>query len=239
MKTSRTRYICWDMDETLGFFRPGKKSEFVKGLPALLEELQGKGVRHVITTASPPLYANLALERTSAGRLFDAIFASDIVCPDNRYKRYAPVAERLGISSHDSVDSMLVIGNADRDSSADLHLVTVIHPDAINYDASVMAAVLGKLMEHRSWWYGFEAMLNLAKPYRDNGIFEGGEISIGDIRLAVGCVGENDFVHSNERLILVVGAGEHRRAKIACMDESVEARVREVEIACTSSSTAV
>jgi hypothetical protein len=239
MKTTRHKYICWDMDETLGFFRPGKKSEFMKGLPALLEELQGKGVRHVITTASPLLYAKLALERTSAGHLFDAVFASEVVCSDNRYKRYGPVADRLGISRYDALNRLLVIGNADRDSSADLDLVTIIYPDAIKNDASVVAAVLGKLMQHESWWYGFEAMLSSAKPYRNNGIFEGGDWSIGDIQLSIGRVEENEFMHSNERLVMVVGAGEHRRASIACIDEPAEVREREVEMALASAGIAV
>jgi hypothetical protein len=231
MKTARTRYICWDMDETLGFFRPGKRSEFMKGLPALLEELQNKGIRHVVTTASPSLYATLALKRTGTERLFDVVFGCETVCPDNRYKRYGPVADRLGISRHDAVERMLVIGNADRDSSADLDLVTIIYPDAIKHDATVVAAVLGKLLEHGSWWYGFEAMLNIAKPYRNNGIFEGGDMSIGDVLLSIGRVGENEFMHTAERLIMVVGASIHRRADIACIEEPFEVREREVEIA--------
>jgi hypothetical protein len=234
MKTARTRYICWDLDETLGFFRPGKKSEFMKGLPSLLEELQSKGIRHLVTTASPSLYATLALKRTGTSRLFDGIFGCETVCPDNRYKRYGPVADKLGISRHDAVERMLVVGNADRDSSADLDLVTIIYPDAIKNDASVVAAVLGKLIEHRSWWYGFEAMLNGAMPHRNTGIFEGGDSYIGDVRVSIGRVGENEFMHKNEMLILISEAGLHRRADIARVDEPVEVREHEVEMALAS-----
>ncbi len=239
MKTARTRYICWDLDETLGFFRPGKKSEFMKGLPSLLEELQKRGVRNLITTASPSLYATLALKRTGTGHLFDAVFGCETVCPDNRYKRYGPVADSLGIRRHDAIDRMLVVGNADRDSSADLDLVTVIYPDAIKNDASVVAAVLGRLMEHDSWWYGFEMMLNGVSAPRNNGIFEGGELHIEDVLVSVGRVGENDFMHKNEMLVLVTRAGVHRRADIACKEEPFEVREREVEAALAGAVAAV
>lgn len=229
MKSPKPRYICWDLDETLGHFRPGRKSEFMKGLPALLEELHGRGIRHVITTASPSLYATLALRRTGTGHLFDAVFGCETVCPDNRYKRYGPVAEKLGICRHDAVERMLVVGNADRDSSADLDLVTILYPDAIKNDASVIGDVLGKLAEQRSWWYGFEVMLSGAVNLRNTGIFEGGDLAIGDIALSLGRIVENDFMHANEMILIVTGTGAHRSASIGNIEEPMEVRLREIE----------
>lgn len=229
MNPPKPRYICWDLDETLGHFRPGRKSEFMKGLPALLEELHGVGIRHVVTTASPSLYATLALKRTGTGHLFDAVFGCETVCPDNRYKRYGPVAEKLGISAYDAVDRMLIVGNADRDSSADLSLVTLLYPDAIKNDASVVAAVVGKLAEQRSWWYGFEVMLSGAASMRNTGIFEGGDVSIGDISLSLGRIMENDFMHENEMIVIVTGAGAQRKAQIGLIEEPFEERLREIE----------
>jgi hypothetical protein len=229
MSPTRKKYVCWDLDETLGYFRPGKKSEFVRGMPALLEELQKRGIGNVITTASHPLHAALALDRTKTSHLFDAVFGSDVMC-DNGYKRYGHVADRLGISMDDAVDRMIIVGNLDNDSSTDLNLVTVIYPDAIKYDASVIGDLLGRMMQHQSWWCGYEMLLNAALPHFKSGFFEGGTMHMEDIALAIGRIGKNEQLHTNEMLVWVHGAGPQRRAEIATIDEPEDARARETEV---------
>ncbi|MEW6036478.1 MAG: HAD family hydrolase [Candidatus Micrarchaeota archaeon] len=228
----KPRYICWDLDETLGYFRPGKKSEPLKGLKPLLERLQGEGMRHVVTTASPRIYAEAALRRTGLRGYIDAIFPDEVVVPKNVHKRYLPVAKSLGIDRYYAPDRMLVIGNdvmGGRDAPEDLPLVTILFPDAIKYHASVLGTLIVALSEHKSFWWSFETLLSKARDRRSNGIFQGGELEIDGVEFMIGHLAPNDLTFHAENLILVSGAGEERRATIATEDEPVEVRVREIE----------
>lgn len=219
------RYICWDLDETIGCLRPKEANLHIPGLPkergltrgikGLLEGLRGQGYVNVITTAAPPGYAEDVLGKYGLGGHFSHIFDSSILLNGGLRKRYLPVALELGIRPYEAQDRMLVIGNTDRDGPEDLDLVFILHPMAIRYHASVVGTVISALGRHGSWWWGYEALLQTNTEKVDNGMFVGGLQTVDDVRIGVGRLLDLPWADACfEHLVLIAEAPAGRKSKM-------------------------
>ncbi len=166
MGGGNNRYICWDLDKTLGRFDPQEagKRGLTRGISVLLEELQGQGLRHVVTTAAASEYAEGALDEFGIRGRFDAVFDRSVIC-DNRFnKHYLPVASRLGIRQEEAAERIIVIGNSMKDAPADSDIVFIHHPSASYFDAAVIRSTLGYLGSFPSWTEAQEALFRVPNP---------------------------------------------------------------------------
>ncbi len=211
------KYICWDLDENLGSFRPGERNGLIKGLLPMLDRLREKGCRHVITTAAMPHYAEIVVSSTGIKDRFEAVFANGIVHPKEGNKRYSRVAERLGINKEEAPERMLVVGNHQHDIPADLDLVTLHHPQAVHFEARVFDIILSELLSSQTWIQGYDILLSRSKKLK-NTHFDGGNISINNIELYLGTITKNALTPHVERIVMVASAGSEYRAKVESAD---------------------
>jgi hypothetical protein len=107
--------VCWDLDETLGYFRPHEFAwagqprpatmpppRLKPGIAELLASLSG--FTHVVTTAAIREYARDVLRSHELLRHFAAVFGrEDGMWP----KDYGVVARRFGVSDR----QMIIVGN--------------------------------------------------------------------------------------------------------------------------------
>lgn len=219
LSRSKTRYICWDADDTLGRFDYTKKNGIMRGLVPLLESLRDRGCRHILTTAASGPYAKIVMEKTDLRRHFDAVFDFSTIWPERdmaRPKKYGPVAEHLGISESEARDSMIAVGNSPLDLPRDLDIVTVYHPQAIKCNAEVLDMLFSELLARGSWSSSYRHMLKTINGQkRATQYFEGGDFSIdGKMTLILGKVLENPWIVPVERIIMVSNISTTCLAKI-------------------------
>lgn len=183
----RGRVICWDLDETIGFFRDYREMHVMRGIGPLLDRMSCSGARHVVTTAASREHAEYALGYFSLTRHFEGIFARDSICDADFNKFYAPVAESLGIAPDEAEHRILVIGNLPRDSPADLDIVFFFHPQGFRYDQSIPESVLSLLSQHPdSWSDAFNLALSGSGWPIEEPAFSGKWIEGGPLQLALG-----------------------------------------------------
>jgi len=221
----KRRYICWDLDETIGCLRPKEANVFMRGLPkkrgltkgikVLLDRLNSQNVSNVITTAAPAEYADDVLGRYGLASRFEHVFGPDVLCSDGLDKNYLPVASALGISAQEAGDRMLVIGNTDRDGPTDSDLVFILHPCAIEYHSSVMGTVISSMIEVESWLWGFEALLTRPNKPIKTGCFEGGLHNIDDVEFTAGKLLSLPWTDKSiEHFILIAGASDDYKSEL-------------------------
>src|SRR5512143_966874 len=170
MGGAKPRYICWDLDKTLGRFDPtdasgqSAKRGLTRGISTLLGDLQASGCRHVVTTAAELAYAENSLTEFGIRGCFDAVFDRSVICDARFNKHYLPVAGRLGLSTEEAVDRMIVIGNSMKDAPADSDIVFLYHPSAVDFDASPIRRTLDYLGSFGSWGAAQEALFTVRNP---------------------------------------------------------------------------
>jgi hypothetical protein len=235
----KTRYICWDADDTLGRFDYGKRNGIMKGLVPLLESLRDRRCRHILTTAASETYARIVMEKTGLRKHFDAVFSFSTVWPERdmgKPKIYSPVAEHLGLSESEARDCMIAVGNTPLDLPRDLDIVTLYHPQAIKCNAEVLGMIFSELFERRSWGSGYLRMLKRFNGQkRETAYFEGGDFCIGNkVTLTVGRILENPWVIPVERVIMVGNISTALLDKIEPIRIWDEATVKEARQALAS-----
>lgn len=224
MKRSK-RIVCWDLDETLGCFRPAEANRFMRHLPEkrgvvpgmkpLLEDLSSDGCVNVVTTGAPAGYAEAALDKYGLSGYFESVFDYSIVCPGNGFKRYRPVAERFGISESEIPDRIIAIGNEDRDIPKDLPVVFVYHPMSMKFDASPLRMVLEALGREGSWRRGFRSLDTIGGERIDTECFDGSRLRISDVELAAGrLLAHPVFDISLDSMVLILSASEIRKKEL-------------------------
>jgi hypothetical protein len=222
---AKRRYICWDLDETIGCLRSPEANKVMRGLPkkrgltkgirGLLERLRGQDISNVITTAAPKEYTNDVLGKYGLASHFEHVFGPDVLCSDGLDKNYLPVASALGIPAQEAGDRMLIIGNTDRDGPSDSDLVFILHPSAIEYHSSVMGTVIFAMLECESWWWGFETLLTGPNKPITTGCFEGGLHTIDDVEFIVGKLLSLPWTDKSiEHFILIAGASDDYKAEL-------------------------
>lgn len=127
--------VCWDFDETLGYFRPHEFAwagqptpaslpppRLKPGIAALLESLSD--FTHVVTTAAVREYARDVLRQYDLLRHFAAVFGrEDGMWP----KDYGVVARHFGIE--DMPRRMLIIGNDAGDADCQGRPIVLVYDE--------------------------------------------------------------------------------------------------------------
>jgi len=147
--------VCWDLDETLGYFRPHEFAwagqpkpaampppRLKPGIAALLESL-GE-FTHVVTTAALREYARDVLRAHDLLRHFAAVFGrEDGMWP----KDYGVVAKYFGIA--DLPRHMLIIGDDASDADCQARPIVFIYdPHGHNRPAESLRTLLGTLVQN-------------------------------------------------------------------------------------------
>ena len=207
------KLAVWDLDETLGAFRP-IRSEFIGctppfsgdlgltyGIKELLEKLEDGGFVHAVATVGGPTdYANLVLDRTKLAPYFqDRVFGKELIKDyDSRCgwrKNYWQIAEALGFSDGEIPANMVVIGDdqgRDRPMDRDRPLPVFINHNCYQYDAAVIEIILKQLLEkgEGDFSLGFECLSALAEEITEFDQFhpfKGGQIDLGNgIKFQIG-----------------------------------------------------
>jgi hypothetical protein len=229
----KARYICWDLDETLGSFRDYGRMGLTRGIRPLLEGLSRAGIRHVVTTAAWREHAEYVLAAAGIRDFFDAVFAVDDICCNDYNKRYLPVAAHLGIPPAGAPDSILVIGNMAIDAPTDIDLAFIYHPHWSMYDASVLLSLLSQLRSLSGSWAEAHSMLSQSNALPlALGNFEGCERYVDDIRIAVGRVFWKKRAAPSTRIICVLDAPRRYRSEIEII--KTEIKDESAHSACTA-----
>src|SRR5512135_1271442 len=170
MGGAASRVICWDLDETLGRFRPPegngphRNRGLTRGIRTILEEHLDSGCRHVVTTAAEASYAATTLDEFGITRYFDGIFDRSIICDGRFNKSYLSVASRFGVPPEEAPDRIIVVGNLAKDAPADSDIVFLYHPNAIDYEAGVLNDTLRYMESFGSWKAAQEALALVSNP---------------------------------------------------------------------------
>lgn len=144
--------VCWDFDETLGYFRPHEFAwagqpapaslpppRLKPGIAALLESLSD--FTHVVTTAAVREYARDVLRQYDLLRYFAAVFGrEDGMWP----KDYGVVGRHFGISDR----QMIIVGNDESDADCNgRSIVLVYDAEMRNRPAEALRALFGALIQ--------------------------------------------------------------------------------------------
>ena len=144
--------VCWDFDETLGYFRPHEFAwageprpaslpppRLKPGIGALLESLSG--FTHVVTTSAVREYACDVLRQHDLLRHFAAVFGrEDGMWP----KDYGVVARRFGVSDRE----MIIVGNDQSDADCNGRPIVLVYDEHMrNRPAAVLRTLFDKLVQ--------------------------------------------------------------------------------------------
>ena len=151
--------VCWDFDETLGYFRPLEfgflgmpaplamsPARLKPGIAALLDSL--RDFTHVVTTAAVGEYAKRVLRDHSLLKYFSVVLGrEDGICVGEG-KDYSLVGSCFGIAEDQLRSRLAIVGNdAERDADCRCRQVVMIH-DARMMDlpSAPLASVLRGLV---------------------------------------------------------------------------------------------
>jgi len=144
-----TKVICWDLDDTLGFFRTTYLG-IRRGIRETLQNLSDKGFIQYITSASHEEYIEGAVERAGLTQYFEGLFGPRYLQGEGGLgKRYRPIANRHNFSDEQASSSMIVIGNGGiLDAPADIGGVVFIHdPNGPYTPSEVLEQSIHRLLE--------------------------------------------------------------------------------------------
>lgn len=131
--------VCWDFDETLGYFRPLEfgflgmpapsamsSARLKPGIAALLDSL--RDFTHVVTTAAVGEYAKRVLSDHGLLKYFSVVLGrEDGICAGEG-KDYSLVGSRFGIAEGELRSRLAIVGNdAERDADCRCRQVVMIH----------------------------------------------------------------------------------------------------------------
>lgn len=174
-----TPIVCWDFDETLGYFRPlefrylGEQAPSgmpsprlkpgIRDLLALLPEFT-----HVVTTAAIGVYARDVLREHGLLDLFAAVFGrEDGIFPSDG-KDYHVVGKQFSIPDGDLCRRLVIVGNdAKRDPDIRYRQIVMIYDEEmVDQPSEPLGAVLRRLLEEgkADMKRGFDRLLEAAKP---------------------------------------------------------------------------
>ena len=171
--------VCWDFDETLGYFRPlefgflGMRApqpmppaRLKPGIGALLASLQE--FTHVVTTAAIGDYARRVLRDHGLLKYFSVVLGREDGICGGEGKDYGLVGKRFGIADDELRSRLVIVGNdAERDADSRCRQVVMIH-DARMMDlpSAALASVLRGLVREGDGDIkrGFDRFFECKKP---------------------------------------------------------------------------
>ena len=151
--------ICWDFDETLGYFRPLEFRflgvEAPPGMPAPRLKPDVRGLilsltefAHVVTTAAIRAYASEVLQEHALFDLFAAVIGREDGLLRGDSKDYGVVGERFGLAEESLSRQLLIVGN-DPKHDPDFRfrqIVMVFDDQMLDQPPETIAATVRKLL---------------------------------------------------------------------------------------------
>jgi hypothetical protein len=135
---AKPRIICWDLDETLGFFRdivsvrdkldsPDPDDAYVLRTDILstLNHFMDNGYRHVVTSSGKQRYSEGIVHAVCLDAYFDRIFGRKHVSNGIWGKEYAPASDFFELSEDEACAQMLTIANLGCDEPTDIGIVFI------------------------------------------------------------------------------------------------------------------
>ncbi len=181
------RYICWDLDETLGAFRDYSNLSRRNGMKPLLEDLRGLGIGHVVTTAACREHAEYVLAACGIRHLFERIFPYTEICDRDYNKFYLPVASSLKIPASEEADRMLVMGDMWRDAPSDSGLTFFFQTYDHSFSSAIYREVITALMNESDSWADAHSRLQARNTHSmEFPLFVGGAQYVSGIGIGVG-----------------------------------------------------
>jgi hypothetical protein len=151
--------ICWDFDETLGYFRPlefrflGEESPPGMPAPRLKPDVRGlilslREFAHVVTTAAVRDYAREVLQEHALLDLFAAVIGREDGMLRGDGKDYGVVGERFGLAEEALSRQLLIVGNdAKRDPEFGFRQIVMVFDDQmLDQPAAPVAAAARNLL---------------------------------------------------------------------------------------------
>jgi hypothetical protein len=170
--------VCWDFDETLGYFRPlefrylGEETPLgmppVRLKPGIRDLLVSMGeFTHVVTTAAIGEYAREVLREHGLLNAFAAVFGrEDGVFPADG-KDYKVVGAHFGIDDADLCRRLVIVGNdPKRDPDIRYRQIVMIYDDKmVDRPSEPVGAVLRRLLAEgqTDMKRGFDRLLQSAR----------------------------------------------------------------------------
>lgn len=172
---AKPRVICWDLDETLGFFRdivsirdrlnfPDPDDSYVLRTDILktLNRFIDKGYRHAVTSSAKLRYTEGIIQAVCLDAYFDRVFGRSDVTEGIWGKKYAPAAKFFELNQDEARSNMVTIANLASDEPTDMDIV-FIH-DERDLEASALAyeAIVEKLwsLGEQDFRRGFDELFN-------------------------------------------------------------------------------
>jgi len=167
------KIICWDLDETLGFFRnlvsirsgdeyPGPDDSYVlrKDIIKTLNSMIAKGYRHVVTSSAKLDYSEKVLEAVCLDAYFDSVFGRKKVTEGMWGKKYLPAAEFYQLDETMACSHMLIIANMASDEPVDVAAVFVQDRRELEESALAYETIADTLWERGEGNFkrGFESL---------------------------------------------------------------------------------
>ena len=156
----KPRIICWDLDETLGFFRdiisvrdklgfPDPDDSYVlrTDIVKTLNRMLDKGYHHVVTSSAKLHYTEGIIEAVCLDTYFERIFGRKDVSDGIWGKKYLPAAEVYGLDEAEARSNMLVIANMAGDEPIDLDIVFLHDERPLEESALVYYTIAERLWE--------------------------------------------------------------------------------------------
>jgi hypothetical protein len=165
--------ICWDFDETLGYFRPLEFAFIGETAPASMPRASLKpGIAellaafgdfvHVVTTAAIAEYARGVLADRGLLQYFADVLGREHGMFPGDGKDYRVVGERFGVPEAALPERLVIVGNdAERDPDLRGRPILMIHDERMSDEpAEPLGIVLRALANEGSgsWCRGFERL---------------------------------------------------------------------------------
>jgi hypothetical protein len=154
-----TPIVCWDFDETIGYFRPWEfrylgqpvpenmpPPRLKPGIHDLLRSL--REFTHVVTTGANGEYARFVLKEYDLLDFFDGVIGREEGIFREEGKDYKVVGECYGLKELELARCLIIVGN-DSERDPDLHfrhVVTIFDNRMVDQPASPLGIVLRQLV---------------------------------------------------------------------------------------------
>ena len=177
--------VCWDFDETLGYFRP---LEFkflgieppiplppVRLKPGIRDLLQSlREFTHVVTTAALGLYAREVLHTQGLLDCFAEVIGRESGIFRGDAKDYQVVGERFGIPEAELSRRLVIVGNdSERDIDLRCRRIVMVFDEAlVDHPSAPLGVVLRRLLREGAGDLksGFDRLLDAGRSHTDEGV---------------------------------------------------------------------
>lgn len=172
---TKPKVICWDLDETLGFFRnvvsvrnkeryPGPEDSYTlrKDIIKTLNQMTKKGYHHIITSSAKLHYSEGIIAAVCLDAYFAHILGRQDVTDGMWGKKYMPAAELYQFSEDEASSNMLVIANMPGDEPIDIGVVFLYDERPLEDSAAAYELIADALWTagKGSFRRGFEMFFN-------------------------------------------------------------------------------